>query len=50
MHALYPGAPFEWVEFEQGGLGVFVISKQQLDEYFAHKINIIYRICYLNIN
>ena len=35
MDALYPGAPFEWIEFEQGGLGVFVISKQQLDAYFA---------------
>ena len=35
MEELYPGAPFEWVEFEQGGLGVFVISKQQLVNYFA---------------
>ena len=35
MDALYPGAPFEWIEFEQGGLGVFVISKKQLDEYFS---------------
>ena len=35
MEELYPGAPFEWVEFEQGGLGVFVISKQQLVKYFA---------------
>ncbi|MEI8616966.1 50S ribosomal protein L3 N(5)-glutamine methyltransferase [Pseudoalteromonas sp. B193] len=22
MDALYPGAPFEWIEFEQGGLGI----------------------------
>ena len=35
MDALYPNAPFEWVEFEQGGFGVFVISKKQLVEYFA---------------
>ncbi len=35
MDALYPGAPFIWLEFEQGGLGVFVISKQQLVDYFA---------------
>ena len=35
MDALYPNAPFEWIEFEQGGLGVFVISKKQLDEYFS---------------
>jgi ribosomal protein L3 glutamine methyltransferase len=34
MEELYPGAPFEWIEFEQGGLGVFVISKQQLVNYF----------------
>jgi ribosomal protein L3 glutamine methyltransferase len=35
MDALYPNAPFTWVEGEHGGLGVFMISKQQLVEYFA---------------
>ena len=35
MDALYPNAPFTWLEFEHGGLGVFMISKQQLVEYFA---------------
>ncbi|CAH9066163.1 50S ribosomal protein L3 glutamine methyltransferase [Pseudoalteromonas sp. CIP111854] len=35
MEALYPDAPFEWLEFEHGGLGVFAISKQQLVDYFS---------------
>ncbi|KAF7774222.1 putative adenine-specific DNA-methyltransferase [Pseudoalteromonas citrea] len=34
MDALYPEAPFTWLDFERGGLGVFMISKQQLVEYF----------------
>ena len=30
MEALYPGVPFEWIEFKHGGLGVFAINKQDL--------------------
>ena len=26
----YPDLPFEWVDFERGGDGVFVLSKSQL--------------------
>ncbi|MBS3796276.1 MULTISPECIES: 50S ribosomal protein L3 N(5)-glutamine methyltransferase [unclassified Pseudoalteromonas] len=35
MEMLYPDAPFTWLEFEHGGLGVFMISKAQLDAYFG---------------
>ncbi|AOT09206.1 50S ribosomal protein L3 N(5)-glutamine methyltransferase [Pseudoalteromonas luteoviolacea] len=34
MEALYPNAPFTWLEFEHGGLGVFMISKKELVAYF----------------
>ena len=30
--AQYPTVPFNWVEFKQGGLGVFSLTKAQLDE------------------
>ena len=31
LQAQYPDVPFTWVEFAQGGLGVFVMTKAQLD-------------------
>lgn len=30
----YPDMGFEWLQFERGGDGVFVLTKQQLDAYF----------------
>ncbi|KGK00750.1 50S ribosomal protein L3 N(5)-glutamine methyltransferase [Thalassotalea sp. ND16A] len=33
VDALYPQVDFSWIEFERGGLGVFAISKQQLEQH-----------------
>ncbi len=34
LDALFPNVPFEWIDFEQGGLGVFAISKADLEAHF----------------
>ncbi len=33
LEAAYPEVPFTWVEFENGGVGVFVMTARELDEY-----------------
>lgn len=30
----YPHVPFTWLEMSEGGQGIFLLTKQQLDEYF----------------
>lgn len=30
----YPDVPFTWLEMSHGGQGIFLLTKQQLDEYF----------------
>lgn len=32
---LYPDIPFQWIDFERGGDGVFVISRQELEIFFS---------------
>lgn len=32
LQAAYPNVPFMWVELEQGGNGVFILTKEQLSE------------------
>jgi len=33
VESVYPSVPFAWITFEQGGHGVFALSKAQLEQY-----------------
>lgn len=35
LEAAYPSVPFTWIEFEQGGHGVFTLSARELEEHRA---------------
>ena len=35
----YPRTPFTWIEFQHGGDGVFLLTKEQLEEHKQRQLN-----------
>lgn len=35
LEEAYPGVPFTWIEFDRGGHGVFVLTKEEIDHHQA---------------
>lgn len=36
LEAKYPNLAFTWIDFEHGGEGVFILTKEQLEEYYKN--------------